>query len=85
MGYLISATPALAYSPHHQDAIKKAPLERILLETDTPVVYQSRESRPKDVVITLNEVARLKGLEPTIVAEQTTKNASRFFKIPFQS
>ena len=85
MGYLISATPALAYSPPHQDAIKKAPLERILLETDTPVVYQGRESRPKDVVITLKEVARFKGLEPTIVAEQTTKNACQFFKIPFQS
>ena len=84
-GYFISATPALAYSPPHQEAIRTAPLERILLETDTPVVYRGAESRPKDVRATLAEAARLKGLEPSIVAKQTTENASRFFKIPFQS
>ncbi len=80
-GYFISATPALAYSPPHQAAIKRAPIERILLETDTPVSYQGRESRPKDVRITLKEVARLKGLDPSAVAEQTTANASLFFQI----
>jgi TatD DNase family protein len=83
-GYFISATPALAYSPPHQEAIKRAPTERILLETDTPVSYQGKEARPKDVRITLKEVARLKGLDPSIVAEQTTENASSFFQIPFQ-
>jgi len=84
-GYLISATPALRYSPPHQAAIKLAPLERILLETDTPVVYQGKESRPRDVLISLEEVARLKGLNPNVIAEQTTLNASRFFQIPFNS
>jgi TatD DNase family protein len=82
-GYLISATPALDYSPPHQEAIKRAPIERILLETDTPVSYQGRESRPKDVRITLEEVSQLKGLDPTVVSRQTTENASRFFKIRF--
>ena len=84
-GYFISATPALRYSPPHQAAIKLAPLERILLETDTPVVYQGKESRPRDVLISLEEVARLKGLDPNVIAEQTTLNASRFFQIPFNS
>ncbi len=80
-GYLISATPALAYSPPHQEAIKRTPTERILLETDTPVSYQGRESRPKDVRITFEEVSKLKGLDPSLVSEQTTQNASRFFQI----
>jgi TatD DNase family protein len=84
MGYFISATPALIYSPSHQEAIKQAPLERILLETDTPVSYQGKESRPKDVQITLQEVVRIKKLNPAIVSEQTTINASQFFQIPFQ-
>jgi len=83
-GYFISATPALAYSPPHQVAIREAPLERILIETDAPVVYQGKESRPKDVRITLGEVARLKGLDPKDVSRQTTANASRFFGIPFE-
>ncbi len=82
-GYLISATPALAYSPPHQEAIKRAPIERILLETDTPVSYQGRESRPKDVRITMDEVSRHKKLDPSLVSEQTTQNASRFFHIRF--
>jgi TatD DNase family protein len=82
MGYSISATPALVYSPPHQEAIKRAPIEKVLLETDTPVSYQGREARPKDVRITLKEVARLKKLDPFIVAEQTTANASQFFQIP---
>ncbi|HUL38193.1 MAG TPA: TatD family hydrolase [Thermodesulfobacteriota bacterium] len=83
MGYFISATPALAYSPPHREAIQRAPIERILLETDTPVSYQGRGSRPKDVRMSLEEVARLKGLEPSLVAMQTTANASEFFQIRF--
>jgi TatD DNase family protein len=82
-GYFISATPALIYSPPHQEAIKRAPIGKILLETDTPVSHQGREARPKDVRISLEEVARLKKLNPFIVAEQTTRNASAFFQIPF--
>jgi len=84
MGYSISATPALLYSPPHQEAVKRAPLERILLETDAPVVYQGKESRPKDVRITLGEVARLKGLDSKDVSKQTTANASQFFGLPFE-
>ncbi|UCC66074.1 MAG: TatD family hydrolase [Deltaproteobacteria bacterium] len=85
MGYFISATPALSYSPPHQEAIKCAPLERIVLETDTPVKYGGKEARPKDVHTTMIEVTRLKGLDPFTVAEQTTANASWFFRIPFDS
>jgi TatD DNase family protein len=82
-GYLISATPALTYSPLHQEAIRYTPLERILLETDCPVNYLGLDSRPKDVTISLREVARLKGLDLRVVAEQTTRNASEFFGIQF--
>jgi len=81
-GYFTSATPALIYSPPHQEAIRRAPIEKVLLETDTPVSYQGREARPKDARISLKEVDRLKKLDPFIVAEQTTANASKFFQIP---
>ncbi len=80
-GYLISATPALIYSPPHREAIKKAPLDKILLETDTPVIYQGRESRPKDVWISLKGVAELKGLDQSFVAKKTAKNFMEFFNI----
>jgi Tat protein secretion system quality control protein TatD with DNase activity len=59
-------------------------VENILLETDTPVNYQGKEVRPKDVQITLREVARLKGLDPLAVSHQTTANVSSFFRISFR-
>ncbi len=80
-GYFISATPALTYSPLHQEAIRVAPLERILLETDTPVVYRGKESRPKDVRTTLEHMARIKKIGIGEIAHQTTKNACQFFGI----
>ncbi len=80
-GYFISATPALRYSPPHQEAIKRTPLERILLETDSPVSYQGTESRPKDVRMTMEYVRVLKGLDPERVTQQTTISAYQFFRL----
>jgi Tat protein secretion system quality control protein TatD with DNase activity len=59
-------------------------LEKILLETDTPVNYRGIEARPKDVRVSLEQVARLKGLDTMEVSKQTTSNASQFFKITFE-
>lgn len=81
-GYFISATPAGEYHDEHRRAIKEAPLENLLLETDSPVTYgreSKYESRPSDVIRALGAVAQLKGLEKEIVAEQTTVNAVRLF------
>ena len=78
-GYYVSATPALSYSPPHQEAILEAPLESILLETDCPVSYQGKVSRPVDVRTTLKEVAKIKNLSPEKVAESTSRNAIRLF------
>lgn len=78
-GYYISGTPALTHSPPHQEAIREAPLERILLETDCPVEHQGRTTRPRDVFITLREVSRLKELPLEEVAERTTRNVIDLF------
>ena len=80
-GYWISATPAAHYSEKHRSAIREAPLERILLETDSPVLYEGRRSEPADVVRTLQAVARLKQLPEAEVAEVTTRNALGFFAL----
>lgn len=78
-GYLISATPAAHYSERHQIAIRETPLERILLETDSPVAYDGKKSEPADVVTTLRAVAAIKGISELNVAKVTTENAVRFF------
>lgn len=78
-GYHISATPALRYSEAHRRAIEAAPLERILLETDCPVVYGERESRPRDVLTTAREVAGIKGLRIEEVAAVTSRTTRQFY------
>ncbi|MEE8470047.1 MAG: TatD family hydrolase [Dehalococcoidia bacterium] len=81
-GFFISATPAAEYHVEHKRAIREAPLENLLLETDSPVAYgrETRyESRPSDVVRSLRAVSQLKGLEESVVARETTGNAARLF------
>lgn len=84
-GYFISATPAAEYHEEHMRAIKEAPLDRLLLETDTPVTYGREEkyqSRPIDVFRSLEAVARLRGIDRNVVAWQTTYNAIKLFNLP---
>jgi TatD DNase family protein len=77
-GFFVSATPALAYSPKHQEAVRSAPLENILLETDSPVDYQGEEATPSSLIRVCEQVASLKGCSPDEVAWQTTENVKRF-------
>jgi TatD DNase family protein len=78
--YYISATPALAYSRFHRSAVRKAPLERILIETDSPVAYHGEKSEPAHLIDTLKSLSLLKGLPVQKVAGITTENARRFFE-----
>jgi TatD DNase family protein len=81
-GYYVSATPALRYSPYHQEAMKEAPIERILVETDCPVSFEDKDSRPSDVVVTVQELARIKGMPALEVADATFRNTLDFYELP---
>lgn len=83
-GYFISATPAVEYHEEHRRAVKEIPLDRLLLETDSPVVYRrgtefEYESRPAHVLRVLKGVSALTGMDEVQIAEVTTGNALRFF------
>ncbi|MEM1550712.1 MAG: TatD family hydrolase [Candidatus Bathyarchaeia archaeon] len=80
-GYYISATPAATYSKEHRRVIEKTPLENIVLETDTPVVYAGETSEPAHIIKALSAVAELKNKSEEIVAEKTTENAKKIFGI----
>jgi len=80
-GYFVSATLAAEYHAEHRRAVKDAPLEKLLLETDCPVVYQGHRSEPADVTRSLQAAAGLKGLPVEVVAERTTQNATLLFGI----
>ncbi len=82
-GHYISATPAAEYSRDHRAALTMAPLERIVIETDSPVFLRNRRrpSEPADLVITLKALAKLKEASEEDVALTTTGNAERIFRI----
>jgi TatD DNase family protein len=86
-GYCVSATPASEYHEEHRRAVREAPLQKLLLETDCPVTYgrEARyESQPADVLRGLKAVSQLKGVEEAIIAEQTTRNAIEFFSFDIE-
>ncbi|MEM3080016.1 MAG: TatD family hydrolase, partial [Thermoproteota archaeon] len=59
---------------------QEASLENLLIETDAPVKYGLEASEPKDVLKTLVEVSKLKGVEMEQVADKTLTNFSRLYQ-----
>lgn len=83
-GYYISATPAAEYHDEHRRAIREAPLDRLLLETDCPVFYGRPDryrSQPSDVLRSLKAAAAIKNSTVAELALQTTNNARHLFGI----
>lgn len=83
LGYFVSATPSVEYSKGARAVMVEAPLERILVETDSPVFLRglNRESRPVDVVSVVDALAELKNLDAGEVARVTTRNAEVLFRL----
>lgn len=67
-----------------KDVAQKAPLNRILIETDAPylapVPFRGKTNEPSYVVHVAEEIARLRGLTFDDVAEATTNNFFTLFK-----
>ena len=68
-----------------RDAVRKAPRDRVLIETDcpflAPIPYRGKRNEPAYVAKTAEKVAELWGLPVDEVAEITTQNAKRFFRL----
>jgi TatD DNase family protein len=82
-GFYVSATPAAEYSKGHRAALAEAPMERILVETDSPVHLRrlGRRSEPADVWLTVHALAGIKGMEPGEVAGIATRNTETLFRV----
>ena len=86
-GYFVSATPAVEYHEEHRRAVKDIPLDRLLLETDSPVTYRrgtefEYEARPYHLLKVLKGVSQLRGIAEARIAEVTTGNAFKLFGLP---
>ena len=68
-----------------REVVGKVPIDRILVETDSPwlapVPYRGKANVPGNVVEVARMVAEVKGLSPEAVAEATTENFCRLFAV----
>ena len=67
------------------EAVKRIPLDRIILETDspylTPVPHRGERNESMYIPLIADKIAELKGIGPEEVAEVTTSNARRLFNL----
>ncbi|MBF0486377.1 MAG: TatD family hydrolase [Candidatus Omnitrophica bacterium] len=85
-GFVVSFSPALEYSPESRQAAEFSPLDKILIETDTPVRIsvaggERIPSTPKHVWRTLRALCALKGIGEEQALFTVNQNARAFFGI----
>jgi len=88
MGLYISFSGILTYkkSAALRDVARQVPLDRILVETDSPYLspqpVRGKRNEPAHVRMTAETLAETIGLAAEQVGELTTANASRLFGLP---
>ena len=69
-----------------REAAAKAPLDRILVETDcpflTPVPHRGKRNEPAYVALTAARLAEVRGMPPADLALATTGNARKALRLP---
>lgn len=86
-GFFIGFTGPITYK--NADVTRRiaadAPLERILVETDgpflTPVPHRGERNEPAYIPLIVERLASVKQMTPTQIAEATTANAERLFRL----
>jgi TatD DNase family protein len=84
-GYYFSIPPSIVRSPQKQKLVRHLPLERLMLESDSPVLGPTTTERnePSNVALACRWVAQIKGIPADEVARMTTENARRLFRRAF--
>ncbi len=80
-GYYFSIPPSIVRSPQKQKLVRQLPLERLLLESDAPVLgpEHGQRNEPHNVWISCVTIAALQERTAEEVAQITTANARRLF------
>ncbi len=88
MGFALSFTGILTFknADRLREVARKVPLERILVETDspylTPLPHRGKRNEPAYVRFVAETMARIKNISPERVANATTANARALFHLP---
>jgi TatD DNase family protein len=87
MGFMISFAGNLTFPKAQQirDAAVEVPLDRMLIETDSPYLaplpHRGKRNEPAFVKETARKLGELRGLSMDDVGEQTSRNFYNFFKL----
>ncbi len=80
-----SFTGLVTFTKDYDEIIRAIPLENIMSETDCPFVapapYRGKRCEPGYVVETIKAIARIKGEEQGVVAEQLRENVRRVWGV----
>ena len=85
MDFMISFSGAITFpkSAALRDVVKNVPLDRILIETDSPylapVPHRGKRNEPSYVTMVAQKVGEMRGLSVEEIGRQTTSNFRRFF------
>ncbi len=87
LGYFISFSGNLTFKNSHlPEVAKEIPLNRIMVETDSPylspVPHRGKLNEPGHTKFVAEKLAELHGTSIELVAEQTSVNATELFKLP---
>jgi TatD DNase family protein len=88
LGFLLSFSGVITFqnATMLRDIVKTVPMDRILVETDspylTPAPHRGKRNEPANVRLVAEKIAAIQGMTADQVAELTSQNARRVFKIP---
>ncbi len=85
LGFLISFTGIITFNGQWDDLIRRCPLDKIMVETDSPFMapepHRGKRNEPVYVECVAERIAEIKGVDIKKVAEATAENAERLFGI----
>jgi TatD DNase family protein len=87
MGFMISFAGNVTFPPAQQirDAAKQVPLDRVLIETDSPflapVPHRGKRNEPAFVTEVARQLGELRGMTTEQMGRQTADNFFSFFKL----
>ncbi len=87
MGFFISFGAYIGYpsSKHMHAVIRDIPQDRLVVETDSPFLppqnHRGQRNEPAYLPSTVELLARIRKTSPGTVAEETTQNAHRLFRL----
>ncbi|PHP46233.1 hypothetical protein B6V01_000300 [Methanosarcinales archaeon ex4572_44] len=81
-GFYISLATLVCFSQHHRDLAREVPLDRLLVETDSPYLSPRRgRNEPAFIVDAITTIANIKETNFEKIAQKTTENARKIFNI----